>query len=243
MPKTIKLSATNSTNTVCKELASEGASEGALVLAQCQTGGRGRLTRSFFSYKGGLYMSLLLRPKFSAESAGLITAAAAVAAAEILEELSGRKCEIKWVNDIYIGEKKVCGILTEGAVNPQTGGFEYAVLGVGANLCAPKGGFPEEIRDTADFVFENALSFDEICEIAQKISDRFFTFYGELEGRKFLEGYRRRSFLLGKTVQFEKDGRLHTARASGVDDNAGLITEENGSQSILRAGEVSVKWE
>ncbi len=119
-----------STNTVLKELAEHGGREGMVVIAQRQTMGKGRLGRSFYSPQGGgLYMSVLLRPRFSAEEALSITTAAAVAVARAIDDVTGERAMIKWVNDVYFHGRKVCGILTEASVDFENSGLHYAVLG------------------------------------------------------------------------------------------------------------------
>ncbi len=234
---------TVSTNSDAKRLAAGGAAEGTAVIAANQTGGRGRLTRSFFCYEGGLYMSIILRPDMAADEARLITAAAAVAVCNALEELGSRECQIKWVNDVYIGGKKVCGILTEGGINPKSGRLDYAVLGIGVNLCSPKGGFPDEICGIADCAFSRVANAELLVQAADKIYREFFKIYKRLQERAFLEHYRRRSFLKGKTVSFERGGGLLCGRVLGIDDNAGLVLEVDGRPLTLGAGEVSVKWQ
>ncbi|MBO4422670.1 MAG: biotin--[acetyl-CoA-carboxylase] ligase, partial [Clostridia bacterium] len=124
-----------STNDTAKQYAREGREEGTVVIAGAQTGGRGRLGRSFFSPEGGVYMSLILRPAF--DDYTIITPAAAAAVCRALERL-GFGCRIKWVNDIYLSDKKVCGILTEADV-----AAGWAVLGIGINTVCPGDGAPE----------------------------------------------------------------------------------------------------
>ena len=105
-----------STNTLLKQIAEHGGAEGMVLIAHQQTQGKGRLGRAFFSPKGtGLYLSVLLRPRFSAEEALSITTAAAVAAAQAIDAVTGEHAQIKWVNDVYLRGRKVCGILTEAA--------------------------------------------------------------------------------------------------------------------------------
>ena len=139
---------TVSTNEEIKLIAESG-EEFTVAVAREQTGGKGRMGRKFESPVGGLYFSVLLKPRFSAETCLKITTAAAVAMARAIEKVCGKSAEIKWVNDIYIKQKKVCGILTEGVFDAENGHIKYAVLGVGVNVATPKGGFPEEIRETA----------------------------------------------------------------------------------------------
>ena len=131
-----------------------------MVIANEQTAGRGRLSRSFFSPKDtGIYMSLLLRPKnYSAKQAVRITTMAAVAMCEAIETVSDEKAEIKWVNDIFVRGEKVCGILTEGSFNLESGLLDYAVLGIGINIYQPKDGFPNELSSIAGAVFSEKQS-------------------------------------------------------------------------------------
>jgi len=137
-----------STNTVLRDIAAKGAPEGYVLAAEQQTAGKGRLGRSFHSPFGhGVYFSLLLRPVAPASDVALITPAAAVAAARAIEEVTGRHVGIKWVNDLFLGDKKVCGILTEAVFGMESGTVESAVLGIGINVTAPEEGYPDEIAD------------------------------------------------------------------------------------------------
>ncbi|MDO4396216.1 MAG: biotin--[acetyl-CoA-carboxylase] ligase [Clostridia bacterium] len=130
------LSEVDSTNVVAREKATAGAPDGYTVVAGSQTKGRGRMGRAFYSPAGtGVYMSLVLRPKnFSPQNAVKLTTMAAVAVCRAIEKVSGEKAEIKWVNDVYVRGKKVCGILREASFNLEDGSLEYAVLGIGINV-------------------------------------------------------------------------------------------------------------
>ncbi len=119
-----------STNNACKELAAVGAREGSVVISERQTGGKGRLGRKFFSpERTGIYMSIVLRPKITASESLLITTAAAVAVAEAIEVVANRKAGIKWVNDVFLGNKKVCGILTEASFGMESGDWNMRCSG------------------------------------------------------------------------------------------------------------------
>ena len=133
-----------STNTILKNMAAAGEPEGAVAVAGEQTAGRGRMGRSFYSPPGtGLYLSILLRPGIPAEETTPVTACAAVAVAESIEELSGEPAQIKWVNDVYVRGKKVCGILTEASIDCETRIADYLVVGIGVNTApSPPGIFP-----------------------------------------------------------------------------------------------------
>lgn len=155
--KTEILEEISSTSTLLRQYAEAGERQDMLLLAEHQTGGRGRKGRSFFSPKGmGLYMSLLLHPKAPAGEVYMLTTLAAAATAKALEKISGKEVQIKWVNDILIGGKKVVGILTESSGTITDGCFDYVIVGIGINVYEPIGGFPEEIRDVAGAVFAEA---------------------------------------------------------------------------------------
>ena len=139
-----------STNTAIKQEYAAGRAEGFTLIAEQQTAGRGRLGRTFCSPAGGgLYMSVLLRPRMPLERLNFITIAAAVAVCRAIDQTCGIHPEIKWVNDIFMNGKKLCGILTEAAIEGETGSIDYAVLGIGANLRLDSAALPEEVRTVA----------------------------------------------------------------------------------------------
>lgn len=232
----------DSTNTQAKAAATAGAPEGTVIIAGEQTAGRGRLGRSFFSPGGsGMYMSVVLRPQIGAERSVALTAAAAVAVAEAIEALSGRKAEIKWVNDVFVDGKKVCGILTEASFGMELGALEYAVLGMGINVYPPKGGFPPEISDIAGAVFD-APRRDLKNMLAGEILSRFFGYYARLSEGGFIGAYRERSAVVGRSVTVLRGGTGRQAFALGIDDGCRLhVRYSDGSEEYLSSGEISVK--
>ena len=230
-----------STNLTAKALADKGASEKTVVLALEQTCGRGRLSRSFYSPLGGAYLSVVLRPNLSPENTVLITTAAAVAAARVIERFSKKTAQIKWVNDIYVDSKKVCGILTEGAFSAETQSLDYAVLGIGFNLFGDKALLPDDIKNTADFIFDKRPSSLKFSNFLKAFLDEFFALYKTIEQKEYLGEYNSRSYLYGKEITYLKDGVLHTAKALETDQNAHLLVEEDGRILSLFSGEVSVK--
>lgn len=234
---------TASTNTVARQRAEEGAAEGLTVIAEEQTAGRGRFTRRFYSPTGtGLYMSVVLRPTAEPTDIPLITVAAAAAVAESIEALTDRKTQIKWVNDVLLDGKKVCGILTESALNPETGKAAYAVLGIGVNVTAPEGGFADEIRDSAGAVFEEPVPFGRE-RLAAAILQRFWCYYTALSERRFLAPYRARSLVLGREVMVHRaEGDAYPATVLELDDDACLwVRCPDGTQQRLGSGEVSLR--
>lgn len=239
--KVIFLPQTDSTNRVAKKLAEQGEGEGTLVVSLSQTDGRGRLGRTFLSPDGGLYFSLILRPSFSPEESRMITVAAAVAVCDALEKISSKNCGIKWVNDIYIDGKKVCGILTEGAFDAESGTLKYAVLGIGINIFS-KNGLPEEISDIADTVFSKDVPSRIKTELICDIANRFFAFYDNIKERSFMPRYQNKSILTGKTVFYIQNGAEQVGVVRGIDDDARLIVENENGTEYIGAGDVSVRW-
>lgn len=230
-----------STNTVAKKLAENGANEGAVVTAATQTDGRGRLGRSFLSKKGGVYFSLVLKPK-AAEAPLFITVAAAVAAARAIETVTPEKCDIKWVNDVYINGKKVCGILTEGAF-AKSGMIDYAILGVGINLFEPKGGFSEKLPLAGSvFCKKDAVFFKNRVKerVITVFLKNFFELYEKLEQKEYINEYRQRSFLIGKEISYIKDGVEHRATVKDIDNDARLVVCVGEKTDVLSHGEIQI---
>ena len=213
-----------STNTVLKSIAEQGGAEGMALIAQQQTQGKGRLGRSFLSPKGtGLYLSVLLRPRFPAEEALSITTAAAVAVAEAIDQLTGQQAKIKWVNDVYLRGRKVCGILTEAAVDFESSGLHYAILGIGINLRAPEGGFPPEIAGVAGALFHDEVPPGARARLAAGVLNRFFAYYSALPRRDYMEAYRQRSLLTGLEVTYTQGSQSGEGLVLGVDEEARLL--------------------
>ena len=234
----------SSTNTVLKSLAAEGAPAGLALIAEEQTVGRGRMGRSFYSPPdSGLYLSLLLRPEMQAADATRLTACAAVAVAEAIEALSGREAQIKWVNDIFVGGRKVCGILTEASVDCESGMMHYVIVGIGVNTHVPDGDFPEELRGIAGAAFGAEPVPELRCRLAAEILDRLSDYAPDPAAPKVFEGYRKRSLVLGKEINILSPGR-EPEPAVAVDlgeDYSLLVRLPDGSTRRLNSGEVSVK--
>lgn len=232
----------DSTNILLRTLANAGAAEGTVVIAAEQTGGRGRKGRSFYSPQGtGVYVSLLLKPKIAPDDATLITTTAAVAVCEAVEALSGEPAAIKWVNDVFLRGKKVCGILTEGSFDMESGQFEHAILGAGINVYEPADGFPAEIREIAGSVLLSPAPDAKNRIIAEYIN-RFLPLYRTLGSRDTNAEYKKRSFVLGRMVNVLAGERVTPARALDIDERCRLVVEyESGQREALSSGEISVK--
>ena len=239
----IVLDEVDSTNNYLKKLAADGAPEGTLIVAECQTNGKGRLGKSFLSPAGtGIYFSLLLRPDRSAEKELYLTVMAAVAAARAIKEYTAGDVKIKWVNDIYIDGKKVCGILTEGSVSLENGGLDYAIIGTGINIFTPPGGFTDEIKDIAVSLFPGNETEAEIkSKIVGSVVNRFLDMYRGKD-KTFIDSYRSMSYLNGKDINIITAGKTSAAKALYIDEYCRLtVKTENGGIIKLSSGDVSVK--
>lgn len=228
----------SSTNILLKQAAMDGAAEGAVIIAHSQTAGKGRKGRSFYSPHGsGLYMSLLLKPDL--DTAGKITAMAAVAVCRAIGKTLSIEADIKWVNDILLGGKKVCGILAEAATGGE--GVMFAVLGIGINVYAPEEGFPEELADIAGALTKQVQP-DLRNKLAAAILDEFWNIYSKKES--VANEYNRRCIVPGKRINVIKAGSTKPALALGLDDDCHLIVRyDDGEVESLESGEISIKIE
>ena len=230
----------DSTNNRAKALAASGAKHGLTVIADSQSGGRGRLGRSFFSPEhSGLYMTCILRPECTPEKAGLLTSLAAVATAQAIEAAAETEVRIKWVNDLYIGDKKICGILSEAGLGMEAGRLEYAVVGIGVNVNRMV--FPAELRDIATSIGNETGRAPDRNRLAAEILNRLESLWGQLESGAFLAESRRRSNVIGRTVTVIEGGKTYSARALDIDDQGRLVIETGAGRTCLNYGEVSLK--
>ena len=225
-----------STNTTARALAANGAPEGTVVVAAAQTAGRGTRSRSFFSPQGGVYMSAILRPR---EADGcLITSCAAVAVARAIERLCPLKVQIKWVNDLYVGGKKLCGILTEAGFTPDNT-LDYVVLGIGVNVAAVN--FPAEIADIATSLGNEGCAVDRNALIAA-ILEEWERAYTTIGSGDFLAESRARSCVLGRQITVSRGNERFEAVAREIDDQGHLVVQTtDGNTVTLHSGEVSIR--
>ncbi|MDD2956641.1 MAG: biotin--[acetyl-CoA-carboxylase] ligase [Oscillospiraceae bacterium] len=242
----VVLDTVGSTNRAMRERAQAGAPNGLVLAAEGQSEGRGRFGRPFFSPPGcGIYFSVLLRPRARAEAAALLTAGAAVAVCRAVQKLAGVRLQIKWVNDLLLEGKKVCGILTEAATDLESGSLEYVVLGVGLNYSTAPEQFPPELQGVASSLFpggrgcpeglsRNRLTAEILLELSQMLEDGL--------GRGCLAEYRERSAVLGREVWVLRDGGEEKGMALEIDGEGRLvIRREDGGEEALRSGEVSLR--
>ncbi len=232
----------DSTNSYAKKLAADGVEDGALIVANQQSAGRGRLGRSFFSPKGaGVYFSLLLRPKTGINEALLITSAISVAVCRAIDTLAQVKTEIKWVNDIYLGGKKLCGILTEAASGSNSRGVDYVVAGVGINVT--NDAFPDEIKDIATSISAHSDVKVERDKLIAAVINEFEKIYNDIENRMFMQEYKARSCVIGKSVYAIRAGVSREVFVDDIDDDGALVvTNENGEAEHINTGEISIRF-
>ena len=233
--------ALDSTNLRVKAIAATGAPHGCLVIADSQRQGRGRFGRSFFSPEhSGVYMTYLLRPQVPAEQAVMITSMAAVAVARAIETVAEVEAGIKWVNDIYLNGRKVCGILCEAGLDFESGMLEYAALGIGVNVAAME--FPEELKDIATSVANECGHPVSRSRLIAEISNQLDALYPQLESREFMAESRSRSIVIGKDVTVLRGRERFRARVLDIDDRGRLVIRTpDGAVSRVGSGEISVK--
>lgn len=237
-----------STNNTAKQMAFDGAANGTVILAEEQTQGRGRLGRSFFSPEGkGIYMSFIVRPDYNISKSLLTTTAAAVAVCLALKEACGEEAQIKWVNDIYLGGRKVCGILTEAMTNFETGQIDAIIIGIGVNCSTRDDEFPEDIRQTAG-ALSAPVSRNKLAAFIINHLRHILNHIGEGPYPVFMDEYRRRSMVLRKDIKvfnnFTNSGSDEYLKAKAIDisDDGGLIViYEDGRKDTLTTGEISIR--
>ena len=245
--KVIHLERTDSTNTYAKALAKASKDKTELlVIADSQSGGRGRLGRSFFSPEDtGLYMSLLLYPDLHAKDMQLITTAAAVALCKAIQSLTGLDPAIKWVNDVYLNGKKVAGILTEGVFDPSSAKTEFVILGIGVNVFYPQNDFPDDIKTIAGALVhsQDGSHPDFLKErLAGRIVEEFMKIYRSIADAPHFEDYASLMFLKGRCVSVLRGTEVIDAVVVGLERDFSLTVQaENGEILNLISGEVSLK--
>lgn len=247
----------DSTNDYLKKMALQDTTvpEGTTVVSLCQTNGRGRSGRSFFSPQdSSLYFSILLKPTVSFEQALIITPMAAVAVYECMKELFGTELSIKWVNDLYLNNRKVCGILAEGEAVARNGISypKYIVLGIGINLFSPNEEIPADISDKYGAVFSAEgvelpknyadKSREEIlADLIMALSAKIMSLYTASDKKGFMKTYRNASMLIGREVSYETGQGAIRTEVMDIDDDGALVCRDRfGNINHYRDGEISL---
>ncbi len=246
-----------STNKTAKGAAAFDAPFGTTIISATQTAGSGRKKRSFHSPNGGIYMSMVLSPdKIPFKNHALITAYAAISVCEAIKKYSGKKPYIKWMNDIFIDGKKVCGILTESTADMDTGELSWVVVGIGINFCVNTKSFPEGAKEIAGSIFEPGKAPVSKNVMIAEIINNILT--GSVIGASFdtpgstdndfdhseeiLKKYRAYLNMLGTEITILSQDGEYKATALDIDDNAKLIVElPSGHKKTLRSEEISIR--
>ena len=231
----------NSTNTEAKILATSNAKHGTVILSEEQTNGRGRMGRNFYSpAESGIYMSIILKPNLNIADSVLITTATAVAVCLAIDKFTKFESKIKWVNDIFINDKKVCGILTEAVTDVESGTINSVIVGIGLNVKTEL--FPTEIKDIAGSIFNSNDNSFIRNQLAAEIINNVLSMCNKLEDRNFLKIYKERSMIIGEKIRYSKNNQWFEGYAEDIDDFGGLVVfHDDGYKEILHSGEISVR--
>ena len=233
-----------STNDVLKQLALQGAPEGTTLVADCQTGGRGRMGRTFLSPSGvGIYLSVLLRPNCKPTELMHLTCASASAACSAIEQTSGFRPGVKWTNDIVYNKRKLAGILTELGLN-QDGTTAYAIIGIGFNCNQQLRDFPPAIQDVAGSLKMVTGKETDRALLAAKMIEALYQMNRELLSDRagILARYRQDCITLGQEIILVRGDEIRHGKALDVDENGALVVRyEDGTIEAVNSGEVSVR--
>lgn len=235
---------TDSTNTRARELAKQGAPHGTVLIADHQTGGRGRRGRTFHSPAGsGIYMSVILRPHCAPHELMHLTCAAAVAMCDAVEKSCGFRPGIKWTNDLVCGKRKIAGVLTELGFDG-SGNVAFAVIGIGINCCQQESDFPKEIRSIAGSLASVRGQKIDRARVAAAMMNALYRMDAQLMNKKadILEQYRRDCITLGREISLVRGEEIRHGAALDIDDEGALIVEfSDGHTETVNSGEVSVR--
>lgn len=243
----IYLDEVDSTNSYLKRIAASGAAHGTVCIANAQTGGRGRLGRSFVSDPGkGLFLSILLRPEqnLPLQNLTLLTAFSAVAVCRGISRTVAVSPQIKWVNDILVEEKKLVGILSEMSMVGEMGQVDYIVIGAGVNVSYQLEDFPAEIRDKATSLDLLSKGHTSRAQLAANIIEEFAHMYETCitNGQEYVAEYRARSATIGQEILVVRGSSAQPAKAVDIDQNCALIVRyPDGKEEALQYGEVSIR--
>ena len=232
-----------STNKTAKEMAVAGAEHGTIIISDCQTMGRGRYSRNFFSPSGGgLYMSMVLRPEaMHFKNPTSVTAFAAVSVCEAIESISTKVPRIKWVNDIFIDGKKVCGILTEAVTDFESGGLDWVVLGIGINVHTRTEDFPCDLQSIATSIYPDEKMSGVRNRLSAEIINRILGFETLPSETEIFEKYKKRLMVLGKKITVIQNQVEYKATAIDVDSVGHLVVKnESGECITLSSGEIRI---
>ena len=235
----------DSTNNEIKRLSIDQVENGLAVIADCQTGGRGRRGRSFLSPAGkGLYLSVLMQPHCSVEELSMLTAWSAVALCRAVERACGVRPGIKWPNDLVLNRKKLCGILTELEWEAESGEFSCVIIGAGINVSQDEADFGPEVAPIAISLAQALGTAPDRTELAAQVIRSLNALYDDFPSQNaaYLDHFRRDCLTVGNPIKVISGAGERIGTATGISDDFGLTVRwEDGSTETLTSGEVSVR--
>lgn len=233
----------DSTNNIAKQMAAQGIEDKTLIVANRQTAGRGRLGRSFLSPGGGIYLSIILRPEFSPEQILKLTTGASVAVRRVISEYCDN-AKIKWVNDIYISQKKVCGILAESATDKE-GSLSYVIVGIGINVFGRSGDYGKELESVVTTLEENTFTQLDKNIIIANVYNEILDIYSSLENfENVIKEYKQHSIVIGKEVYMINGNNKRKIKVTDIDADGAILAIDckSGNKIRVSSGEVSIRF-
>lgn len=231
-----------STNDVAKAMAKQGAHHGSAILAGCQTGGRGRMGRSFSSPAGmGVYLSVILRPGCPAKALMHLTCSTGTLMCDAVESVAGIRPGLKWINDLILDGKKLGGILTELSLG-KDGNVDFAVIGIGINCNQSANDFPQELRQTAISLKMHTGKRSDPALLAAAMVNALYNARLPGDPSMLMAAYRQDCLTLGKPITVLQEPHPYLATALDVADDGGLLVQtEGGAIQKIQSGEVSIR--
>lgn len=226
----------DSTNNEAKRKIANELKNDAIIISQTQTNGRGRLGREFYSPDSGVYYTLVLSTPKEIKDCVFITTATACAVSMVLEKFCDEDVKIKWVNDIYLNEKKVSGILTEAVTDFESGMVSHLIIGIGINTNTEI--FPDELKDIATGIPLKGITKNQLIA---EITENIYSFFESDKKDGYIDYYKSRSLVLGKEIFYFENSQKHEALAIDIDSSGGLVINENGLIKTLASGEISLR--
>ena len=232
----------DSTSTRANAMAAQGAPHGTVLIAGHQSGGRGRLGRSFHSPEGmGIYLSVILRPGCPARELMHLTCAAGVVMCDAVEETMGLRPGIKWTNDLIWGKRKLGGILTELSLKSD-GTVDYAVVGIGLNCRQTEADFPEDIRSIAASLSMAAGKDADPARVAAAMVLALHKMADTLFSDRWIVRYQTDCITVGREISLVRGDTVRHGTAVAVDPEGALIVRfPDGHEEAIISGEVSVR--
>lgn len=229
-----------STNDLAKQAIRESEAEWLIVVSDQQSQGKGRRGRQFYSPSQGIYLSIAIRPNLSLENVQLLTIAAALSVCDVLEDLFQLKPSIKWLNDVFVNHRKICGILCEGELELESYRYHSVVVGIGLNLVLDA--LPDELADIITAVNRESAAMVDRNQVVVDLVKQFRVYYQQLDAGdiSWLERYRSLNFIIGQSIRLSNDSK-HLYKAVSINDHGNLIVcDETGKMKTVNSEEVSL---